>query len=47
MFRKATIVGLGLLGVVVSFAYFIPSTLELGFVGAWASAFKSAGSIGI
>ncbi len=49
MFRNITIVGLGALGVIISFAYFIPSTLELGFVGAWASAFveSSAFSVGL
>lgn len=34
-------VALAVLGVLVSFAYFIPATLELGFLGAWASAFSA------
>ena len=32
---------LALLGVLVSYAYFVPSTLEHGFLGSWAGAFRS------
>ena len=35
------VVLLGLAGVLISYAYFIPSTLEYGFLESWAAAFAS------
>ena len=39
--HDAVVAGLGLIGVVVSWAYFVPSTLEHGFLESWAAAFTS------
>lgn len=46
MQRNGAYIASATLGVVVSFAYFIPATLELGFIGGWASAF-TAPALGI
>lgn len=46
--RHGIYIALATLGVIVSFAYFIPATLELGFIGGWASAFTApAFSVGL
>jgi hypothetical protein len=45
---NAVISILAALGVIVSWAHFIPGTLELGFLGGWRSAFLSpAFSVGL
>lgn len=48
MSRNAPIIILAAVGVIVSWAYFIPSALELGYIGGWRSAFTSpAFSVGL
>lgn len=48
MNRNGPIIILAALGVVVSWAYFVPATFELGFIGGWRSAFTSpAFSVGL
>ncbi len=48
MSRNGLIIILAALGVIVSWAYFIPGVLELGFIGGWQSAFTSpAFSVGL
>ena len=39
--QSVFVVSLGVLGVVVSWAYFVPSTLTYGFVESWVAAFNS------
>ncbi len=46
--NRTIIVILAVLGVVVSWVYFVPITLELGLIEAWASAFRSSAfSVGL
>ena len=40
--HRICILILALLGVIVSWVYFVPITLEVGFLEAWASAFQSS-----
>lgn len=47
MKQNGIYITLAVLGVVVSFAYFVPATLDLGFVGAWRSAFEGAPAFGL
>lgn len=48
MNRNGPIIILAVLGVIVSWAYFIPTCLDLGFIGGWQSAFTSAAfSVGL
>ena len=39
--ERAWVIALGVIGVLVSWAYFIPATLEYGFFESWAAAFAS------